>query len=172
MIGIHKPFHSLNAGDLMSRELIMIPQEMSLQAAARLLSRHHISGAPVVDAEERCVGVLSNTDFVHRVEKGKCVDRPEEAGTCHSAWQVVEKGERPSEQVAAVMTRDVVTVEPEASIAKVAHMMLEAHIHRVIVVDPLGKPIGIVTSTDILAAVANLTESAVAGPHRTPAYTS
>jgi CBS-domain-containing membrane protein len=38
--------------------------------------------------------------------------------------------------------------------------MLDAHIHRIIIVDEGGQPVGIVSSTDVLAAVARLDETA------------
>src|SRR5262245_55009740 len=59
-----KPLLALTARDLMTTDVVSVPQEMSLQGAARLLSRASISGAPVVDADGRCVGVLSATDFM------------------------------------------------------------------------------------------------------------
>lgn len=62
-----KCLHSLTAADLMSRNLVLVPQDMSLQGAARLLSRAQVSGAPVVNENGRCVGVLSTTDFLHWV---------------------------------------------------------------------------------------------------------
>ena len=52
------------------------------------------------------------------------------------------------------MTPDPVTVKPETSILALARMMVDAHIHRVIVVDKERRPIGIVSSTDLLAALA------------------
>ena len=52
------------------------------------------------------------------------------------------------------MTRDPVTVSPGATIGDLARKMIDVHIHRVIVVDNNGKPIGIVSSTDLLAALA------------------
>ena len=52
------------------------------------------------------------------------------------------------------MTADPVTVSPHTPIGKLARLMLDAHIHRVVVVDEQRRPIGIVSSTDILAAVA------------------
>ena len=70
MLTATKPFLALTAADLMSPAVVVIPTSMSLQAAARLLSRFAISGAPVVDAEGRCVGVLSTTDFLARVQEG------------------------------------------------------------------------------------------------------
>lgn len=149
-----KPFLALKANDLMSRELVLVPEEMSLRAAAHLLSQHHISGAPVVDRTGRCVGVLSATDFVQWAEK-KEHDRPiHETQPCYKAWQVGEFDGTPTEQAAAYMTRDPVTVEPTTPLSTLARLMLDAHIHRLVVVDREGRPIGIVSATDILAAVA------------------
>ena len=65
MITAEKPLVSLTAEDLMSAPVEVISQEMPLRAAARLLTRAYISGAPVVDAQGRCVGVLSAVDFLH-----------------------------------------------------------------------------------------------------------
>jgi len=49
---------------------------------------------------------------------------------------------------------DLVTSPPQALLSTVARQMIDAHIHRVIVVDDHGHPLGIVSSTDIVAAVA------------------
>jgi CBS domain-containing protein len=56
--------------------------------------------------------------------------------------------------VGRYMTQDPVTVSPGTHISDLARMMTDAHIHRVIVVDGQNRPVGIVSSTDILAAVA------------------
>jgi len=60
----------------------------------------------------------------------------------------------PKEEVRRHMSADVVTSPPQALLSTVARQMIDAHIHRVIVVDDRGHPLGIVSSTDILAAVA------------------
>jgi CBS-domain-containing membrane protein len=70
-----------------------------------------------------------------------------------SDWQKVTK-DLPRSAVRRYMTTDVVTVRPEAPLPELAQAMVDACIHRVIVVDEQRKPIGIVTSMDILAAVA------------------
>jgi CBS domain-containing protein len=59
------------------------------------------------------------------------------------------------------MTPDPVTVRPGTPVKEVARLMLDAHIHRVIVVDARGRPVGVVSSTDLIAAVAG-TEPACA----------
>jgi CBS domain-containing protein len=200
MLIYDKPSRTVIARDLMTQPVEVIPQGMSLRAAARLLVRAQITGAPVVDAEGRCVGVLSASDFLRWTQEGApgVEDAPipacpyqekgqlltgEEALICrlsdggcpwqttrpttggrHTAicrlpsgvlsdWQQLTK-DLPRSAVRRYMTTDIVTVRPEASLAELAQTMVDACIHRVIVVDEDRKPIGIITSMDILAAVA------------------
>lgn len=152
-----KPLLTLTAVDLMSRNLVLVPLNMSLQGAARLLSSAHVSGAPVVNDEGRCVGVLSATDFLHWVENGNLRHKPEER-VCHS-WHIFEKEASPTDTVGCFMTADPVTVVAGVGIGDLAQMMMDAQIHRVIVVDHNERPIGIVSSMDVLAAVARETRS-------------
>jgi predicted transcriptional regulator len=158
--------------DIMSRNVIMIPREMSLQGAARMLSGAGVSGAPVVDSTGRCIGVLSTTDFMHWVEKDRIHGSPCCMETI-SAWQIPEDEIEPACLVKDFMTRDPVLVAPGMKIGELARMMMDAHIHRLIVVDAITeRPIGIVSSMDVLAAVARaelaeeaLAEGAMAGAH-------
>jgi CBS domain-containing protein len=156
MVTSTKSLLTLTAADLMTREVVMIPREMSLHAAARLLSQHRVSGAPVVDEVGRCVGVLSATDFVHWAEEGEQARgrRGNNSAFCAS-WQIVSDRPLAEDAVGNYMTDQLVTVPPGKLIGDIARMMINAHIHRVIVVDELDRPLGIVSSTDILAAVAH-----------------
>ena len=70
MLQTKKPFRSLTARDLMSKDVLLIPRKASLRHAAHLLAQSRVSGAPVVDDDGRCVGVLSTTDFMRVVEQG------------------------------------------------------------------------------------------------------
>jgi CBS domain-containing protein len=69
-------------------------------------------------------------------------------------WQVVDVEQLPAEEVRHYMTADPVTVRLETPIRDLARWMLDAHIHRIVVVDEGRRPLGIVSGTDILAAVA------------------
>ena len=74
------------------------------------------------------------------------------------AWQILaEEGDSP-ESVADAMNYDPVTISPGTHIGMIARMMIDAHIHRVIVVDEYERPIGVVSSTDILGALAHAEE--------------
>jgi CBS-domain-containing membrane protein len=68
-------------------------------------------------------------------------------------WQVLEP-EKSSDTVGEFMTADPVTASTDTPIRTLTRMMIDAAIHRVVVVDEAGRPVGIVSSTDVLAAVA------------------
>jgi len=69
-------------------------------------------------------------------------------------WQVVELEQLPTDGIRDFMTPDPVTVSPDTPICALARLMIDAHIHRIIVVDSDGRPLGVVASTDLLAALA------------------
>jgi len=200
MIAPGKTFLEQTAADLMSQKLIVLHQDTSMQEAARILRQELISGAPVVDEEGRCVGVLSATDFLRLTWPGKdMISTTTTQGNCqflrkieqadgsirtsctlplgacllqeppsspdtqplcslsNSAlvdWQMFDFKELPSTNIGQIMTADPVTVSLDTSIRELARMMINAHIHRIIVVNELGHPLGVVSSTDILGAVA------------------
>jgi len=150
MIATAKPILDLTATDPMTRDLVNMPEEMSMKQAARLLLQNRISGAPVVDKAGQCVGVISATDFVALTKDG---DQGHPSVGC-TEWEVVEVETLPEDEIRKYMTADPVTVSPNTGIGSLARQMVDAHIHRVIVVDARNKPIGIVTSTDLVAALA------------------
>jgi CBS domain-containing protein len=69
-------------------------------------------------------------------------------------WQVVNLEKPPTGKVRRHMTPNPITIEEDTSIDIAAQRMIEAGIHRLIVVDEGSRPVGIVSSTDILAVVA------------------
>jgi CBS domain-containing protein len=151
MANLNRPLLTLCAADLMCTDLVMIPREMSLQGAARMLARACVSGAPVVDADGRCIGMVSATDFMHWVEQGTAEPDANEA-IC--AWQMPDEHAESGCRVEDHMTPRPVTASPGTRVTELARRMLDAHAQRIIVVDVSERPIGIVSSTDILAAVA------------------
>ncbi len=154
-----KPLFNLTAADLMNEEVESIPPWMTLPAAARMLARSHISGAPVVNTEGECVGVISTTDFMTWAEKGEAAGKKSGSGDVHAPWQMVDDDDFTASSVRGHMTTDPVTVSPHESIGGLAQKMIDAHIHRLIVVNEENKPLGIVSTTDILAALANAANS-------------
>jgi CBS domain-containing protein len=162
------PFLGLTAADLMTTPVTTIPQEMSLREAAHLLTRDRISGAPVVDPDGRCLGVLSSSDFV--TWAGDDASGTEKS-CCHflAPWgEIIDIDDSPDNEIRHYMTAQPVTVAPSCPIGELAQKMVDAHIHRVLVVGDQNRPQGIVTSTDILAAVACAAREAAPEKERKP----
>jgi CBS domain-containing protein len=114
-----------------------------------------VSGAPVIDERGSCVGVLSTTDLARWLDRGGQPGGPAAAPRCFcSDWQVIDPEGLPPDPVSRYMTADLVTAPPGAPVAELARQMLDAHVHRIIIVGPAGRPVGVVSSTDVLAAVA------------------
>src|SRR5262249_57062213 len=130
MTAVTKPLFSLTAADLMTAPLVTVSEEMSLRGAAHRLAQAAVTGAPVVNGNGRCVGVLSATDFVHWVDRGPdhgptaCAASP---AFC-SPWQIVDANELPDEAVKHHMTRDPVAVAPATPVRELARKMIDAPI--------------------------------------------
>ncbi len=158
MTTVETPLLHLTAADLMSRDVLVIPQHISLRYAAHLLAQAAVSGAPVVDEDGRCVGVLSAADLVHWVDREsrppkRCVGG-ESCGCCD--WQLEGLDDAPEDEVSRHMSSNVVATGPETRLGELARRMHDAHIHRIVIVDDRRRPVGIVSSMDVLAAVARL----------------
>jgi len=150
-----KSLLDLTAADLMMSPVVTIPEGTSLHDAARLLSRANITGAPVVDMMGRCIGVLSSSDFVTRAgEEG------EEISFIAPWGEMISVDDSPDSEIRNYMTVQPVTVLPTTSVGELAQKMVDAHIHRVLVVVEQDRPCGIVTSTDVVAAVARAAQKA------------
>jgi CBS domain-containing membrane protein len=112
--------------DLMTTALITVHAIEPVTGAHAEMQVGVIRHLPVVDDHGRLVGVLSDRDILRA------------------------RGARPAKRVGEVMTRDVVTVRPEAPAAEAAAIMLEQKIGSVLVVDEAGTLVGMVTQTDYL----------------------
>ncbi|MGH6991436.1 MAG: CBS domain-containing protein [Stellaceae bacterium] len=147
------------AEGLMSRKVIALPRDMLLSDAIRVLAQARIGGAPVVDAQGRCIGVFSTVDLLRRMQPGNRAARlPSPVPDCVcSDWKIIDDDDWesfPEDSVSQYMTPDPIVAAPATPVGELAKMMADAHIHRLIVADADCRPIGIVSSTDLLAAVA------------------
>jgi CBS-domain-containing membrane protein len=164
MIPATKPLLALTAADLMSRDVVTLPREMSLRAAAQWLAQARVSGAPVVDDRGRCVGVLSAIDFVLWARAQGQAGRPCDLEHLFvTPWQCVDLESLPADQVSQHMTTDLVTASPDTRVGDLAGLMTDARVRRVVIVDGQGRPVGIVSSTDIMSAVAEASRKAGEG---------
>jgi predicted transcriptional regulator len=149
------------AKDLMSPDIMTVADEMTTEELARYLVEREISGAPVVDSQGHLVGVVSMTDIGRRMAEPSDFEPSGRSGFYRGDAMdstLEERGQRYDEEP-AITVRDVMTpvvhqVPVTASVAEVARVMVEQHIHRLVVTQ--GKqPVGIITSMDVLRMVAD-----------------
>jgi CBS domain-containing protein len=138
------------AQDIMTREPVCADQNMTIRQLARIFEENEISGCPVVDQEGRVVGVVSKTDLIRRCSEGTRDHPP------GYLFEVISEEDDelipdPLVCVEDFMTEEAATVRPAAPVEKVAALMVERRIHRVIVVDEENFPVGVITSLDLLA---------------------
>jgi len=146
----------MKVSDVMTREVVTIERDASIGTAVRLLLQHRISGLPVVDADGRLEGIVTEGDFLRRAETGTQRRRPRWLefllGPGRLAEEYVHSHGR---RVGDVMTRTVFTVDENASLEEVVRRMEKHRVKRLPVVRD-GKVIGIVSRANLLRALASV----------------
>ncbi|MFB0627250.1 CBS domain-containing protein [Streptomyces sp. AB3(2024)] len=133
----------IKVGDLMTDEVVSVVTSTSFKDVAKLLAQHDISGLPVLDEEDRVLGVISESDLIVRqtAEHPLMSDAPGGRGTFASEVSFTA-GE--------VMSAPAVTVHAEETAAGAARLMAHRGIERLPVVDEEDRLVGIVTRRDLL----------------------
>ncbi|WP_434047729.1 MULTISPECIES: CBS domain-containing protein [Sorangium] len=141
---------------IMTRDVLCVRPEVTVDEITALLVRHGISGMPVVDAEGKPVGMVSRADVLRAAqERGDTEEserltlRPEDVAPLD-----IEQGFHVYEPVRTtardVMTPVVVQLHESASIRQAASLMAYEGVHRLPVTSDDGKVVGILSSLDVL----------------------
>ncbi len=144
---------------VMARDVVAVQADSSMAEAAKILRDYAISGVPVVDDTGRCIGVLSASDFVD----SKSEESPAHPPVVHVTTTPDSTGLARAEvldetTVRANMSPKVETILEHLTLVDAGRLMCEEHIHRLIVVDRHGRPIGIVSSLDLVSALVHAAE--------------
>ena len=127
--------------DLMATKLVIVSPKQTVREAAAQMDRNGVGAVLVVDEEEgssRLVGLFSERDLLHDV--------------------VVEGLDPAATPVAAVMTKDPVTVDPDTHVRRCAELIRENGFRHLPVVRE-GKPVGILSTRDFQEHVVRGLES-------------
>jgi CBS domain-containing protein len=147
----------MRAHQIMTKDVITVTPHTSIQDAANIMLRCHLSGLPVVDDDGSLIGIVSESDFLRRAETGTARKRSAIlqffAGAGKLANEFVHERGR---KVEDVMTRDAVTVSEQTPLSELVELMEKHGIKRLPVMS--GKVlVGIVTRSNLLQAVTSLT---------------
>jgi CBS domain-containing protein len=145
----------MKASDVMTPHILSVGPDESVFVAARLMLQKKISGLPVVDAAGNLVGIVTEGDFLRRTETDTKRRRPKWLEFFVGPGRLADEYVRFSgRKVRDVMTGDVRTVAPDASLEDVVRIMERQNIKRVPVVEK-GKMVGIITRANLLHAMAS-----------------
>src|SRR5580692_8794309 len=146
----------MRAMDVMTTDAITVDPETTVQSLATLLAERGISGAPVVDASGRLVGIVSEGDLLHRAEIGTARRHRVRR---RSWWLDHFAGDQARDYIKShgrtvkdVMTRDVVAVTEDTDLGDVAALLEAKRVKRVPVMRD-GKIVGIISRANIVRAV-------------------
>jgi CBS domain-containing protein len=140
----------MHASQVMTRSVVTVPADATVYAAADILLGSRISAAPVIDADGRMVGIVSEADLMNRPETGTVPTRTWLQRLLASDARLARDYVRShSHHVADVMTRKVVTAEERTPLHDVALLMQRHGLKRLPVMRD-GKVVGIVSRANLL----------------------
>jgi CBS domain-containing protein len=144
--------------DIMTKEVLTVKADTSVNDIAKLMGEHNISGVPVVDDQQRVIGIITEQDLIVRNTR---LELPH-------FIQIMDLGRIPLEwpghaqermrhmlgaQATDVMTHKVITVSPETEIEDVAELMVKHGVNPVPVVEA-ERLIGIISRADLIDMMA------------------
>lgn len=124
--------------DLMSRDVIRVGPQDSIDLAWSRLTRHHINALPVTDEQGRLLGMLSLHDFV----VGQTTADPRRLPRLSTARRVED-----------IMSSQVVSASPRQPIPELARAFADGGLHHMPVLDEQQRVVGMVTPSDLLAVL-------------------
>ncbi len=136
--------HPHTAADLMTPDPVTLPETTPLAEAAAVMADRGLKRIPVVDAQQRLVGMVSRSDLLATVAEG-LRQRP--------ATPIRQPDGAPK-TVGEIMITDVPTVQPDTPLAETLDRLLETDKRRVIVVDGERRVVGIITDGDVMRRAA------------------
>ena len=144
----------MKAKDLMTRDVITIKEEDTIEVAARILNEKGFSGLPVVDGNNKIIGIITEGDLIRRIAK---IDGPSSIEILGGILPLESKKvfrERINRHlgylVKDMMTKNVFTISGDVGIEEIATLMVREKISRIPIVDDEKRLIGIISRKDIM----------------------
>ena len=170
-----KPGARVLVRDVMTTPVVTVPPDASYRDVVQTLLDHHVTGAPVVDDDQRMLGIVTQADLLAKEAYGTA-PRPllglvaDLVANRDPSWRLKAVGLVASD----LMTRRVVTTSPDEDAHLAAHRMMEARVTRLPVVED-DRVVGVVARQDLLqlfrrddAAIAGDVGSVLRDPLLTP----
>ncbi len=146
----------LKAKDIMARDVITVSQDTTVEKLGRIFIEKGISGAPVVDNDEKIIGIVTENDLISKNSRLHIptILRLFDAFIPLGASKLEEEIKKmAAATVGEVCTRKIVTIDEETPIDEIATIMNEKKIH-LLPVTRKGKVVGIIGKKDLIRGIA------------------
>ncbi len=153
----------MKVSEIMTKEVMTVKRNTSVNEVAKLMGAHDISGVPVVDDDQHVIGIITELDLIVRNTR---LEMPR-------FIEVLDWGRIPLErpghakerlrhmlgaEAADLMTEKVETIGPDVPVEDLAELMVKQRVNPVPVVDETEKLIGIVSRADLIDMMAEQLE--------------
>jgi CBS domain-containing protein len=136
--------------DVMTTDLKKVNLDTPLDEVARLLLSSTFTGLPVVDAENRPVGIISQTDLIYKAGMPMRLGLLAESERDKVSAVLESLGSR---QAREVMTQPAVTIGQDKLVTEAVQLMLKKQVKRLPVVDDNGKLVGNISRVDVFHSI-------------------
>ncbi|MEP9379597.1 HPP family protein [Aquabacter sp. CN5-332] len=140
----------ITCADIMSRDVTAVPPEASMREALNLMRGHHVKALPVTTDDAKVVGIVTQSDLLDKATWGASGPR---VSFGQRLRHVVRLARAPQGSVQEIMSVHVQSARPETPIADLVPLMADGGHHAVPVVDANDQLAGIVTQSDLIAAL-------------------
>ncbi|GAA1248501.1 CBS domain-containing protein [Kitasatospora nipponensis] len=132
--------------DVMTQGVVTARPDTAFKEVAGLFHRNDITAVPVIDDQDRPLGMVSEADLL----RNKAVQPDPEGHTSAARLSPTERARAEAETAGGLMTSPAVTARPHWSIVEAARVMDRKKVKRLPVVDEAGRLVGIVSRSDLL----------------------
>jgi CBS domain-containing membrane protein len=140
---------SVNVEEVMTKDVAAVAPDTPLKAVAEVMAQRRVSGVPVIDADRKVVGIISNKDFLSHMGSGEAKSLMDLVAEClrGSGCVATPIGQK---YAADIMSSPPITIGEGRSVIEAADLIIKKNINRIPVVDSDGKLVGIVARADIV----------------------
>lgn len=168
---LHALPERIRVADVMTKDVVTVREDTPLAGVVSVLIDHERRSVPVLDADRRVVGIITNGDLVERAGLRARVHLLPALGA-DTVRAEIDDLARDRRTARDIMTSPAVTVGPGTSIRDAAHLMTTRRLKRLPVVDADGRLVGIVSRVDLLRTIEPVALGAASSAQSVPAGVS
>ncbi len=143
-------FAGLRCGDVMSRDVVSVRPGTALRVVADLFRRHRFKTVPVVDAEHRLLGIISQNDLIQRARRDMLTGTP---GFAAALSNLLRADDARALRARDIMDRDAPSVAPDTPVGRLISLLADGGLQAVAVLED-GRLVGVITRSDLLQVLA------------------